>query len=326
MGRKLKVQIVKDAIRRFHHLPARTIARHILATHGDLYDNDLEVIRSKIRYQIGKNGEASRKTLADKSLFRTGPVKLPQSWSKKRQPYHLPVGLGLVLSDLHIPFHEEKPLEQAVRYGQAESVDWVLLNGDVWDAAAIGYWATAHRDFNAELEDIIDTLDWLRQEFPKQKIIYKPGNHEYRLPAYMMNHAPELAESPLAQVETVLGFEEREIEFLDFYQVVMAGKLPILHGHEIKHITTAVNPARGLFLKAKSYSAISHCHQTSEHSTRNIRGELMTCWSFACLCNLSPDWNPFCNDWNWGFAVINVEKDGDFEVVNRRILPNGDVR
>ena len=45
--------------------------------------------------------------------------------------------------------------------------------------------------------------------------------------------------------------------------VVMAGKLPILHGHEINHIDRAVNPARGLFLKAKSWAACSHCHSTS---------------------------------------------------------------
>ena len=205
MGRNKKAQIVKEAVRRFHHLPARTIARHVLATHGALYDNDLEAVRSRVRYYLGKNGEASRETAPDKSLFRTGQVKLPQTWSRKRQPYELKPGLWLVLSDVHVPFHKEKPLEQAVKYGQAEKVDGLLLNGDIWDEASVGFWATAHRDFNDELEAFIDFLDWLRQEFPTQPIIYKPGNHEYRLPRYFMSHAPELAESPLAQMETVIG-------------------------------------------------------------------------------------------------------------------------
>ena len=31
------------------------------------------------------------------------------------------------------------------------------------------------------------------------------------------------------------------------------------------------------------------------------------------------------NDWNWGFAMINVEKNGNFEVTNKRVLPNGQV-
>lgn len=326
MANLTKKKIVEDAVRRFQHLPSRTIARHIIATHGPLFDNNLERVRDRVRYVRGRHGDVHRDVNKDKSLFQTGPVEMPRTWRTERDTYVLPAGLGLVLSDVHIPFHEPVALEQAVRYGQAEKVEWVLLNGDMWDEAALGFWATAKRDFNAELEMMVDFLDWLRQEFPTQKIVYKPGNHEYRLPRYMMSHAPELAESPLAQVETVLGLEERDVEFLDFYQIVMAGKLPILHGHEIRHISRAVNPARGLFLRAKSFAAISHCHTTSEHPSRNIKGELLTCWSFGCACDLSPDWNPFCNDWNWGFALVNIEKDGDFEVVNKRILPNGDVR
>ena len=31
------------------------------------------------------------------------------------------------------------------------------------------------------------------------------------------------------------------------------------------------------------------------------------------------------NNWNWGFAFVNVEEDGNFEVTNRRILSNGKV-
>ena len=56
----------------------------------------------------------------------------------------------------------------------------------------------------------------------------------------------------------------------------------------------------------------------------NVFDELLTTWSFGCLCDLHPDWNPFGN-WNWGFAFVNIEEDGNFEVVNRRILSSGKV-
>ena len=230
-----------------------------------------------------------------------------------------------MLSDVHVPFHEPKPLEAAVQYGQAEAVTGIFLNGDFQDCASEGFWPTAKRDFNREVEDVIDALDWLRNEFPGKPIVYKPGNHEYRLPQLFVRKVPELAESPLAAMETVIGFEERGIEFLDYHQIVMAGKLPIIHGHEVMNINRMVNPARGLFLRAKTFAACSHCHSTSEHTPKNIHGEILTCWSFGCLCDLNPDYNPIGNDWNWGFAIVNVEKNGDFEVVNRRILPNGKV-
>ncbi|GAF79710.1 unnamed protein product [marine sediment metagenome] len=189
----------------------------------------------------------------------------------------------------------------------------------------MSYWPKAKRDFNKEVEVTIDLLDFILGEFPKAKFIYKPGNHEYALPRYFISKAPELAESPLAAMETVIGYEERGIEFLDYHQIVMAGKLPVIHGHEVCNINRMVNPARGLFLRAKTFAACSHCHSTSEHTPKDIHGEILTTWSFGCLCDLNPDFNPFGNDWNWGFAIINIEKSGDFEVINRRILPNGKV-
>lgn len=325
MGVSKKTELVRTTLRRYPGLPSRTIARYLLAHYGDTWDNDLEKIRAAIRYQRGSHGVDKRKDKLDKSLFTGGPIKMPQTWREKRQDYKLPVGVTLVLSDMHVPYHEPVPIEAAVKAGQAEKVDTIFINGDLQDCASLGYWRIAKRDFNKEVEAVIDFLDWLRQEFPKAKIVYKPGNHEYRLPSYYMANAPELAESPLAAMETLLGFEERDIEFLGYFQKVLAGKLPILHGHEIKHLQRTVNPARGLFLKTKTYAACSHCHSTSVHPGKNLHGELLTTWSFGCLCDLEPDWNPYGNDWNWGYAIINVEKNGDFEVENRRILPNGKV-
>ena len=321
---KTKTKIVKDTIRRFFHLPNRTIARHILAVYGDRFDNDIEKIRSSIRYHTGKHGKIDKK-IGSGELFRDTPTKMPQTWRRKRTIYNLKPGLWLVLSDTHVPFHEPDPLEAAVQAGQAEGVDGVFLNGDIMDCAAVSYWQTEKRDFNAEIEATIDFFDWLKSEFPIKPIVYKPGNHEYRLPRYFMSKAPELVETPLAAMETVLGFEERNIEFLDYHQLVYAGRLPIIHGHEVRAISRTVNPARGLFLRAKTFAACSHCHSTSEHTPKTLEGKLLTTWSFGCLCDLNPDYNPLGNDWNWGFALINIEKNGQFEVVNKRILPSGKV-
>jgi len=322
MSRKSKV--VKDAIRRFYHLPNRTIARHLIAKYPLLFENDLEKARFAVRYYTGKAGKDNLgKSGVD--LIRDTPIKMPKTWRKKRTPYKLDVGLWLVLSDIHVPFHEPKPLEAAIQQGHLEKVDGIFINGDLQDCAAVGFWPQARRDFNSEIEEVIDFLDFLRSEFPTEKIVYKPGNHEYRLPRYYLNKAPDLIDTPLSAMETIIGFEERNIEFLDYTQLVKAGLLPIVHGHEIRFLNKAVNPARGLFLKAKSFAACSHCHNTSQHTSKTIEGELLTTWSFGCLCDLEPEYNPFCNDWNWGFALINVEKNGDFEVVNRRILPSGQV-
>lgn len=333
MPRTTKTQIIRDSIRRFQHLPKRTIARHIINTYPDLFREkdgqiySIDRMRDLVRYHMGKNGEKNRDHVGDQAIITDNQkIQMPRTWIRKVKPHYLPPGLWLILADAHVPFHEPLPLEQAIKYGQAQKVDGVFILGDLQDCSSLTYWPNARRDFNKEVEEVIDAIDFIRQEFPKQKIVYKPGNHEYRLPRRFVEKLPELADAPLAAIETSLGFEERNIEFLDYFQKVYAGKLPMIHGHEVQHINRMVNPARGLFLRAKSWAACAHCHTTSEHTSTTIEGDYLTCWSFGCLCNLHPEYNPFGNDWNWGFGLVNIEKDGDFEVENRRILPSGDIR
>lgn len=325
MAESPKLSIVKDAIRRFPDLPTLTIAKHILHTHGEVFDCDLEYIRTRVRKCRGQHGEKNRETKIDKSLFASAAaLVMPKTWRQIRTPYNLRPGLWLVMQDVHVPFHDIKAVEAAIKYGQIEQVDGIVLNGDIQDCASVGFWITHHRDTNREIEATIDFLDFLQHEFPGKPIIYKPGNHEYRLPRLYLSKVPELAETPYLAMESVLGLEARGIEFLDYFQIIQAGKLPLLHGHEYPNVDRSVNPARGLFLRAKTYAACGHCHTTSEHSARNLKGELLTTWSFGCLCDLSPDFRPY-NDWNWGFALINVEKDGNFNVINKRILPSYEV-
>jgi hypothetical protein len=319
-----RTDIVRDTIRRFPLLPTRTIAWYILHNHGPLFDGNLENIRSQIRYCLGTAGDKNRASLRDK-IQRTHPPVMPKTWRKIRTPHKLSPGLWLVLPDIHIPFHEPKPIESAIKFGQQQKIDGILLPGDLQDCAAVTFWPTMiKRDFDKEVESVIDFLDLLAAEFPKANIVWKPGNHEYRLPRYYASKAPELIGLASQAMVSVLALEERGIEFLDYHQIVMAGKLPIIHGHEMR-ISTPVNPARGLFLKAKTWAMCAHFHRTSEHTSTNLQGTLLTTWSMGCLCDLSPDYNPFGNDWCFGCALVNVEKNGNFTVNNRRILANGDV-
>jgi predicted phosphodiesterase len=331
-GKKtVKGKIVRDTVRRFHHLPDRTIARHLINNYPDLFLNeegkaDIEKARTSVRYYTGKIGDLSRKNCKDKDLHKGAPSKLPTTWIQAKEPYNLPPGSWLVLCDIHVPFHEVKPLETAIAWGLASGVDGVFLNGDIQDCHSVSFWPTAKRDFDKELESTLDFLDFLRHEFRGKQIVYKPGNHEYRLPRRFADKMPELATSPLSAMETYMGFEERKIEFLGFHQKVMAGELPIIHGHEVPAIHKAVNAARGLFLRAKSWAMCGHCHSTSEHTSVDISGKMLTTWSVGCLCDLSPEYMPMGNDWNWGAAIVHCDKSGGFEVENKRILPSGKLR
>ena len=112
-------------------------------------------------------------------------------------------------------------------------------------------------------------LDFIRQEFPKAKIVYKPGNHEYRLPRYYASKAPEFIGSPLAAMESLIDFESRGIEFLDYYQKVKAGKLSILHGHEFGGLTTAFQSIK----KAIGLEDIEKSAKVAIRFLQNLWGE-----------------------------------------------------
>jgi predicted phosphodiesterase len=323
MTKNEKKKIILDALHNFPTLPIRTLARYILAEHGEYFDGNLESIRHAIRYVTGKEGETNRKTVGE-NVVKRGPVAMPLTWRVQKDEYDLGVGKWLVMGDIHVPFHDMQALSSAIKYAQAQKVTGVLLNGDIQDCAAVSHWpTTVKRNFDKEVASTIQFLDYLCQEFPTQKIVYKMGNHEGRLPRYYASKAPELIGLPLLAMDNILGLDYRGIDVVEWKQIVNAGKLPILHGDEYR-MSAAVNAARGLFLKAKSWAMMGHLHTTSEHSARDIRGTLITTWSHGCLCDLGPDYAPF-NDWNHGFAIIDVHKDGNFKVDNRRILPNGEV-
>ena len=76
-----KTNIVRDACRRYPNLPSRTLATHILNLYGDLFNNDLEYIRGRVRYFRGKSGDENRGKASDKTLFTPKqPLKLPDTW------------------------------------------------------------------------------------------------------------------------------------------------------------------------------------------------------------------------------------------------------
>lgn len=319
-----KADIVKDVCIKFPQYPSRSLTRFILDQYGGLWDYNFDKIRDNVRYYRGQHSSGSHST-PQPIQYDINPV-MPKSWNRKIDPYNLGAGKWLNLADIHAPFHDVRAVEAALAHGQKEKCTGVLLDGDFQDCQAVSYWPSVIRkDFMGEVMVVISLLDLISKEFPNAKKVYKPGNHEYRLPRYFAQHCPDMLISPVAAMESLIDFESRGYEFLDYYQLVYAGKLPILHGHEMRGISTVVNQARGLLLKTKSHAMCGHFHRTSEHTDTNIKDEYLTTWSVGCLCNLHPDYNPYGGNWNWGFAIIEVDEKGNFEVHNKRILPSGKV-
>jgi predicted phosphodiesterase len=310
--------------------PIRTVARALTQDYPEWFPQ-LEATRSALRAARGANGAGNRRqmTVAEPKLstIAEGIRKLRTQEPEDDLEITITGAKVLVISDTHIPYHSPESLSLALERAQIEDVDVILLNGDIIDFYGISRFTReiGRMTVAQELQELHGFLHLLREQFPDARIIYKLGNHEERLRAYLLNSAKELADMEALQFGSILGCDELGIEVVRRNRV-MLGKLSVLHGHELPHgMIPPVNPARGVYLRAKSSTLVGHFHQVSQHAESDLNGNDTGCWTTGCLCRMNPEYAPFAfAKWRHGFAVVEVEDDGTFYVRNHQII-NGRV-
>jgi predicted phosphodiesterase len=227
-----------------------------------------------------------------------------------------------ILSDIHAPYHDEGALSVAIDSLVKINPTVVILNGDTIDFYSVSRFQTdpEQRDLGREIEIGRGVLRHIRKRFPKARIVFKVGNHEERWRAYLIQHAADLLGLSEFQLPAVLNLPDHDISIVGDKRPLMVGRLPVLHGHEYKSgFAPPVNPARGLFLRAKASALCGHYHQRSEHQERTLEGSILATWSTGCLCQRNPQYMPL-NNWSHGFAVVTVTKGGLYHVENRIII------
>lgn len=225
-----------------------------------------------------------------------------------------------IINDIHIPCHDTTTLNLFVKECRRRAVRGVILNGDLLDSHEI---SVHDKDpsmprYKHEIEQGREFVQWLRKSLPRARIIFKHGNHEERLRKYIFDRAPALEGLEGVNLAAWLHLTECGIDDIPDKRVIHLGKLHVLHGHEYRG-GGGVNPARWLFLRARSVAVCGHFHRTSEHHERNIAMKFEAAWSIGCACYLHPQYAPI-NSWNHGFAFCEVANDGSFAFENKRIF------
>lgn len=263
----------------------------------------------------GKHERKSKKSdPRDRFLF--DPV--PQSY----HPYVIDTpGLWGTIMDSHFPYHDRATIELFAAECKKRKVVGILLNGDILDSHEV-----SDHDKDPRAPRYVEEIElgkmffsWLRYKFPKTRIVYKQGNHEERLDRYIIRRAPALFGLEGVNIQSLLHLDDYGVELVSDKRVIQLGKLNIIHGHEYPGgVSSPVNPARGLYLKARSLALAGHHHRSSYHQERNIRQKPEAAWSVGCSCFLHPAYRPL-NNWNLGFAFIDVANDGEFVVYNHTV-------
>lgn len=327
--KELVVSMVKDN----PTLPSNTLARMIYSKNPAFFTS-LERTRSLVRYYRGNCGSRCREDISKQytNMFRENQPSgfkwvLPPTKSKPWEPFVLESKKTLIMSDIHIPFHDRKAIESFVKWGLKFKPDTVLLNGDICDFFSISRFDknTSISSLRDEVEATRHFLGWMRDKFPKSRIIFKEGNHDEWLQKYIFKKAPEMYGLPEIELKNLLtAARENEpsisgIEWVGEQRRIRAGGLTILHGHELGKGSVAppVNPARGAFMKGIDSILVGHLHRTSQHSERSVNGKVIECWSSGCMCGLHPEYSKINK---WDQSGIALELDGnDFSLSQIRI-------
>jgi predicted phosphodiesterase len=229
-------------------------------------------------------------------------------------------GWWLVLGDMHFPMHDKTTIELAFKEAREKNAVGVLLNGDVMDMFNVTPFRRppTKEDLADEIECGRSALAWMRSRLPKARFVYREGNHDYRLRSYIIDRAPALFQIEAVRLPNLLGLADHGIEWVQDKAKVYLGKLITLHGHEFRK-GEGVNPARLAFLRATATVLVNHHHRSSEHLQRSLDDKHFAAWSVGCACYKHPDYDPY-NQWNHGYAMVELGQDGWYSVHNRKVI------
>lgn len=322
-------EMVKQACLLHTDIPSRTLAKMLVDAAEKRGENigTVEHVRSRVRHHRGAVGKLHRRHSSCIETDITGYI--PPPLHAKKTPYILQqTGFVLLVGDIHAPFHETEPIRLMLDWCASNyKIAAVVFAGDTMDCPSVSKFSNMSTPptLDEEIPFVEDILDTFKDAFPKAKHIWKDGNHEMRIPRYAHTNAPALAKHiKECGAGDLMDVRKRGMDYVGCQQLIQAGKLTILHGHEVSINSVGVNPARSLYLKTHDTAVCFHLHNTSSHTDKTLRGKFPTCWSVGCLCDLQPDYRPYGNRYNWGFAVVELHKSGDFELQNFRVL-NGKV-
>lgn len=325
-------ELTKSYLEENPNAKSLTLARMMFMEHPQVWDS-VEAARSSIRYYRGRRGAEYRKQVADKRFLLPDPTpgnphSLPVPDVEEWDCYRVPDSCSkmLYVTDIHVPYHDMDAVSRAIDYGMKVGCDSVGFWGDIQDCYGISTFEKdpRKRRFAQEIEDTRHLFGAFRNAFPDAKMIYKEGNHEFRLPRYIQKKCPELSDADMIKpLDEILELDRLGIKWVDGKRPAFLNQLNLMHGDEYGGRSGGVNPARNMYLKTKECSIAGHWHRSSQYNAKTIRDRIISTWTVGCLCDMHPEYMPN-NDWNHGFAIIEREDDDWFVVHNKRII-NGKV-
>ena len=168
-----------------------------------------------------------------------------------------PLRKGIIIPDTHAPYHNKKSWELITRVVQDWKPEMAVDLGDHFDCYAVSQHRkdpTRRRNIAEEIDEALELLkifDGCKHKY------FVEGNHEWRLPRFLMDFAPQVYELLLKRTNNdIFGLKEAGWHVTPYMQALTLGKLQVTHDLD-KAGETAVHDAMASFMDSV---VIGHTH------------------------------------------------------------------
>lgn len=234
-------------------------------------------VRRAVKVERSKKGKAKQLTPAQARARRVAYADRLVAAHAKRQAEHERGATKsprleklLFVPDTHRPYHDKRAWAVMLKAARVFGPDRVVVLGDFLDNAAISSHSkdpSRLERFSREVRDANLGLDEL-QSLKAARYDFVEGNHEFRLPRYLQEKAPELCGMDELTIPALLKLKQRGWVYTPYRQHLVIGHLNITHdaGKAGPH---AHRQARESF---EGNAIIGHTHRMATYYSGNARG------------------------------------------------------
>lgn len=321
---KLIEEITVKYLLEFPDASTWSIARKLSHDHPMIFPS-VEDARNAVKYRRMARGKMSDKYRkgSGRPIFETpNPIiSLPEAYGTELDLYQIPTGNTKIgyLSDIHFPKHCQRTIDIAMADFAKNSVDTIILNGDLLDNPTFGKHAfdPAYRGKVEKWFDMTEYfLEQVRDAFPNALILYAEGNHDSWYKRYLWAKVKNLASDPYYSLEERLHLLEHRIKWIPETQLIQLADYFVFHGHQHLKGGQLDTAAKRLLNKLKSNCICGHLHYAGMFSDVDILGKtIMTVHISGAASSQYPSYMPFGGKARKGYMNIKVV-NGKCEVEN----------
>lgn len=205
------------------------------------------------------------------------------------------------ISDLHIPYQNQKMVDAFIKLCGDEQPDKIILNGDIVDFYELSSFDKNPQrifDLQDELDTCKDFLFNLRHACPDSEIIYIIGNHEDRLRRYLWKNATALSSLKALKFEELLGLSLLNVKLEEVSHTVNGFKYK--HGDVVR--SHGSYSAKAEFERELASGESGHTHRVGSYCKTTEAGAYGW-FESGCACGLNPEYINGTPNWQNSFTV-----------------------